>query len=125
MNKKSIGGILLSILIEVIVIAVFVLVVWKAGKWSYDFGYQVFAEMTVDEEPGRDIQITINEGDSNKAICNMLEEKGLIYDANPFFVRLMITDYRSLLKPGTYTLNTSMLKEEMMAVMSGETLEEE
>jgi len=73
MNKKSIGGILLSILIEVIVIAVFVLVVWKAGKWSYDFGYQVFAEMTVDEEPGRDIQITINEGDSNKAIFNMLD----------------------------------------------------
>lgn len=125
MNKKSIGGILVSVLIEVIVILAFVLIVWKAGKWSYNFGYQVFAEVTVDEEPGRDIQVTIKEGDSNKAICNMLEENGLIVDANPFFVRLMITDYRSLLKPGTYTLNTSMLKEEMMAVMSGETLEEE
>ena len=125
MNKKSIGGILVSVLIEVIVILAFVLIVWKAGKWSYNFGYQVFAEVTVDEEPGRDIQVTIKEGDSNKAICNMLEENGLIVDANQFFVRLMITDYRSLLKPGTYTLNTSMLKEEMMAVMSGETLEEE
>ena len=118
MNKKSIGGVLLSILIEVILVVVFVLAVWNAGKWAYDFGYHVFAEQTVDEEPGRDIQVTIAQGDSNRNICNMLEEKGLIYDADPFFVRLMLTDYRSLLKPGTYTLNTSMLKEEMMAVMS-------
>lgn len=125
MNKKSIGGVLLSILIEVILVVVFVLAVWNTGKWAYDFGYHVFAEQTVDEEPGRDIQVTIAQGDSNRNICNMLEEKGLIYDADPFFVRLMLTDYRSLLKPGTYTLNTSMLKEEMMAVMSGETLEEE
>ena len=124
-NKKSIGGILLSILIEVLLVIVFVLAVWKAGKWAYTFGYQVFAEMTVDEEPGRDLQVTIAEGTSNRDICKMLEEKGLILDADPFYMRLMLTDYRSLLKPGTYTLNTSMEKEEMMAVMSGETLEEE
>ena len=50
-----------------------------------------------------------------------LESKGLIRDADIFYVRLMLTDYRKLLEPGTYTLNTSMKSEEMMAVMAGET----
>jgi len=124
MKKKSVTGVLLSGLVEVLLLILLIFVVSKVGKWAYNFGYQIFAEQTVDEEPGRDIQITIKEGDSNRSICLMLEEKGLITDANPFYVRLMITDYRKLMKPGTYTLNTSMEKEEMMAVMSGETLEE-
>ena len=37
----------------------------------------------------------------------------------------MLTDYKKLIQPGTYTLNTSMQSEEMMAVMSGETDEDE
>ena len=40
-------------------------------------------------------------------------------------LRLMLTDYKKLIQPGTYTLNTSMQSEEMMAVMSGETDEDE
>ena len=60
-----------------------------------------------------------------KELNKMLEEKGLIRDADPFYVRLMLTDYKKLIQPGTYTLNTSMQSEEMMAVMSGETDEDE
>lgn len=79
----------------------------------------------MEEEPGTDIQVTITEGQSNRQISKMLEEKGLIRDADPFYVRLMLTDYKKLIQPGTYTLNTSMQSEEMMAVMSGETDEDE
>ena len=125
MNRKSVLGTVLNILLEILLLLIFVLVIWNAGKWAYTFGYQVFAEQTVDEEPGRDIQVTINEGDSNREVCAMLESKGLIKNADAFYVRLMLTDYRKLIKPGTYTLNTSLQSEEMMAVMSGETLEEE
>lgn len=125
MNKNSVLGTLLNILIEILLILVFVFVIWNAGKWAYNFGYQIFAEQTVDEEPGRDIQVTISQGESNRDVCKMLEEKGLIRNADTFYVRLMLTDYRKLITPGTYTLNTSMQSEEMMAVMSGETLDEE
>lgn len=125
MNRNGVLGTLLSILIEVLLVLVLVFGVWGAGKWAYSFGYAIFAEKTVDEEPGRDIQVTITQGESNRQISRMLEEKGLIRDANPFYVRLMLTDYKDLLKPGTYTLNTSMQSEEMMAVMAGETQEDE
>ena len=121
MNGKGVLGTVFNILVEILLILLCVLVIWKAGKWAYDFGYRIFAEQTVDEEPGRDIEITISEGDSNRSICSMLESKGLIRDSDIFYVRLMLTDYRKLLEPGTYTLNTSMKSEEMMAVMAGET----
>lgn len=125
MNKNRVLGTLLSILLELVLVFVFVLVIWMAGKWAYGFGYQVFAEQTVEEEPGTDIEVTIQKGDANKKVCEMLESKGLIRDADIFYVRLMLTDYRKLIQPGTYTLNTSMQSEEMMAVMSGETLDGE
>ena len=111
MNRNSVLGTLISILIEILLILVLVFVIWGAGKWAYSFGYAIFAEKTVEEEPGTDIQVTITEG--------------LIRDADPFYVRLMLTDYKKLIQPGTYTLNTSMQSEEMMAVMSGETDEDE
>ena len=125
MNRNSVLGTLISILIEILLILVLVFVIWGAGRWAYSFGYAIFAEQTVEEEPGTDIQVTITEGESNRQISKMLEEKGLIRDANPFYVRLMLTDYKKLIKPGTYTLNTSMQSEEMMAVMAGETDEDE
>ena len=125
MNRNSVLGTLISILIEILLILVLVFVIWGAGRWAYRFGYAIFAEKTVEEEPGTDIQVTITEGESNRQISKMLEEKGLIRDANPFYVRLMLTDYKKLIQPGTYTLNTSMQSEEMMAVMSGETDEDE
>ena len=111
MNRNSVLGTLISILIEILLILVLVFVIWGAGRWAYSFGYA--------------IQVTITEGQSNRQISKMLEEKGLIRDANPFYVRLMLTDYKKLIQPGTYTLNTSMQSEEMMAVMSGETDEDE
>ena len=125
MNRNSVLGTLISILIEILLILVLVFVIWGAGKWAYSFGYAIFAEKTVEEEPGTDIQVTITEGQSNRQISKMLEEKGLIRDADPFYVLLMLTDYKKLIQPGTYTLNTSMQSEEMMAVMSGETDEDE
>ena len=125
MKGRNAVGTAVSVLVEAVLLLVCVLLIVSVGKWAYSFGYQVFAENTVEEEPGTDITVTIAEGQSNRDICQMLEDNGLIKNADAFYVRLLLTDYRSLLTPGTYTLNTSMQSEEMMAVMSGEPLEEE
>ena len=123
-GKYAVGGVV-SVGVELVLLLVSVWVIITVGRWAYSFGYQVFAEDTVEEEPGTDIAVTIAEGQSNRDICQMLEDQGLIKNANAFYVRLLLSDYRDALAPGTYTLNTSMQSEEMMAVMAGEELEEE
>ena len=67
MNRNSVLGTLISILIEILLILVLVFVIWGAGRWAYSFGYAIFAEKTVEEEPGTDIQVTITEGESNRS----------------------------------------------------------
>ena len=67
-----------SILILLLVLVGFV----KIGTYCYDFGYRVFAEQPVDKEPGRDVTVEIKSGMSDRDIAKMLEQKGVIRDAN-------------------------------------------
>ena len=39
MNRNSVLGTLISILIEILLILVLVVVIWGAGRWAYSFGY--------------------------------------------------------------------------------------
>ena len=55
---------------------------------------------------------------SGSDIGSMLEEKGLIRDARLFAVQLKLSAYSKKIKPGIYTLNTSMTAKEMMEAMS-------
>ena len=59
-----------------------------------------------------------------KELGDLLEKKGLIRDAELFFVQLKLSSYSGKMKEGTYTLSTSMTAYEMMQIMSGEEAEE-
>lgn len=109
-----------------IVIAVFVVrfVIGTAVK-AYDYGYRVFAEEPVSVGEGRTISISVEPGDSVKAIGENLVEKGLIRDANLFFVQELLSEYHGKIQPGIYDLNTSMRTDEMMEIMSAEYVEED
>ena len=85
---------------------------------GYDLGYRFFTETPVDEAPGNDILVKVNEDTSARELGNMLEEKGLIRDARLFFLQLKLSAYSKSIKPGVYTLNTSMTLKEMMMEMS-------
>ena len=48
----------------------------------------------------------------------MLEQKGLVKDANVFYIYDLLSDYRKKeLKPGTYELSTAMNAEEMLEIL--------
>lgn len=68
-------------------------------------------------EPGRDIQVMITQGDSVMDVGTMLEEKGLVRDAQLFFIQKLLSQYSGDIQPGMYTLNTSMTAEEMFALL--------
>ena len=85
---------------------------------SYDFGYRVFTESAIDEIPGTDIVVTIGESMGAEEIGQVLEENGLVRDKNLFFLQLKLSAYSNKIRPGMYTLNTSMTPKEMMIIMS-------
>lgn len=115
-NKVIFGFVRFSFSILVILLIVVGLV--KLGNYCYDFGYRVFTETSIDSEPGRDVVVKVTEDMSERDIGSMLEEKGLVRDSTLFFAQLKLSAYSGKLRPGTYTLNTSMIAKDMMVVMS-------
>ena len=67
---------------------------------------------------GRTITVGISENMSVKDIALMLEEKGLIEDADLFVVQELLSAYHGELRPGIYDLGTDMTATQMMEIMS-------
>ena len=103
-----------SISFSILVMLLVVIGLIKLGSFCYDFGYRVFTEGPVEEEPGTDVSVDVTDDLSEYQIGKLLKKEGLIRDANLFYVQLR------KLKAGTYTLNTSMTAKDMMAVMAAE-----
>ncbi len=87
---------------------------------AYNFGYRLFAEEPMSLAPGIEKIVVIEEGMRLKEVAKMLEKGGVIRDAGIFKVQNKLSHYSSSFEAGTYTLNTSMTNEEIMAVLSGE-----
>ena len=87
---------------------------------GFDFGYRVFTEPAMEEEPGRDVIFTVEPGDSVEEIAANLKKEGLIRDASLFVWQERVSAYYGDEKAGTYTLNTSQTVGEMLAILAGE-----
>lgn len=122
---EIIGGIV-ELIIKIAAFAFIVMFVFRTATAAYDYGYRVFAEEPVTVGEGRTISIYVEETASVKEIGEMLQEKGLIRDANLFVIQELLSENHDKIQPGIYDLNTSMTGEEMLSVMSAvpETLEE-
>lgn len=95
----------------------------ELGAFCYDFGYRVFTEAPVDEEPGRDVVVQITSDMSESEIGDMLKDEGLVRDGKLFYAQLKLSAYSGELLPGIYTLNTSMTSKDMIVVMATATEE--
>ncbi|MBO5373603.1 MAG: endolytic transglycosylase MltG [Lachnospiraceae bacterium] len=127
-EKLSISKVVLKIVgfsFSVLILLFVVYALYRSGQYAYDFGYRVFTETavdTVEESEDKVVQITGDMGAIE--IGNLLEKKGLIRNAELFFVQLKLSAYAKEIKEGTYTLSTSMTAREMMQVMSAEEVED-
>ena len=119
MNIKSIALGFMGFIVRASILAVAVLVVFRAGEKAYDFGFRVFTEEAMSPAPGRDVAVTIVQGDSTMEVGKMLEEKGLIRDPKLFYVQKKCSVYDNDIQPGFYTLNTSMTADDMFAIIAG------
>ena len=125
MDIKQVIGSIVETIIKVVVVLFLISVVYDLAIKAYDFGYRVFAEEAMTTGEGRIISVYVEPDDSVRDIGKMLEEKGLIRDANLFFVQELLSENHGKINPGIYDLSTSMKSDEMLAIMAAEPEETE
>ena len=115
-NINKITGTVIAIAIRVIIAAIIIFVLIKGVKICYDFGHDIFYETTMEEAPGRDIQIMIPDGCSPEKAADILESKGLI--SNKLAFRIQAKVFELEITPGAYTFNTSTSARAMLEQMN-------
>lgn len=115
-NKIVMKIVSISFSVLVVVLIIFALV--KVGTSAYDFGYRIFTEEPMSATPGKDVVVQVEDGMSSSDIASLLQDKNLIRDSKVFLVQLKLSAYANKIKPGIYTLNTSMTAKELMQAMA-------
>lgn len=124
MNIKEVIGSIVETIIKVAALLFLISFVYDAAIKAYEFGFRVFAEEAMTTGDGRTISISVEQDDTVMDIGKNLQEKGLIRDANLFFVQELLSENHGKINPGIYDLNTSMKSDEMLAIMAAEPEEE-
>ena len=102
-----------------LVVLVFLLSSW--GRSAYKFGFDVFAQRALSSPPGKDVAVTLDNGMTGREIAQILEDKGLVRDADVFYIQMLLSKEKDKLKKGSYLLNTSQTPEEILKALSGQT----
>ena len=123
MGGKQIVGAVIGTVTKVVVAALVLMFIYRYSIVAYDYGYRIFGEEAVDQEPGRDVSVEILEDDSVEEIGQMLEAKGLIRDAKLFVIQEKLSGFENGITPGAYELNTAMTVEEMLEILTAVTEE--
>jgi UPF0755 protein len=125
MNAKEFLGAISSTIIKIAVAALVIMVVFRLAIYAYDFGFQIFADQPVSSGDGRTVSVVVSNDLSDMELAKLLAQKGLVKDANVFFVQLKLSDDKVV--SGVYELNTAMSASEMISAMSdsGDSNEEE
>lgn len=101
-------------------------VIYYFAAAAFVFGRQLFTDKGAAPAPGMDMTIEVTKNTSIKDFAKTLEEYGIINDDKVLWVQSFIYEVK-VVKPGTYTFNTSDNGEEILKVIKseGKTDEEE
>lgn len=119
---NKITGTIIGISGKLILYALVLLLLIEGMSKGYAFGHEVFHSTPMEAEPGRDISVTIGDGDEAKDVVGLLHDMGLI--GNELAVRVQLKFYDYEIYPGTYMLNTSMSPKEILQILNEKPEEE-
>lgn len=105
-------GSVFRLAVNVLFYVLVAMVIISVSRYAYTFTYQIYGDVSVEQEPGRDILFQIKKGESSMDISKKLEINRLILDKNTFFLKAKLKKANIL--PGTYRLNTSMNYEQIL-----------
>ncbi len=98
---------------------------YYVGEYAYGYGYNVVSNTAAEKAPGRDVSISLSSSMTEEDSAKYLERAGLVKDADIFLVQLKLNKYDKKIQPGVYVLNTAMTPKEIMAILAGESEDEE
>lgn len=114
------GAYMVRTVIRILLYVVAALVILRGASWAYGFGYAVFSEKTMAPEgAGREVYVTVEDGDTVKDVAKTLKKQKLIRDEMVFLIQEKLSRHKDELKPGTYILRTDQTVEAMLAILSG------
>ena len=122
------GNWMLSLGLFLLRLALLILVVvgiFKVGEYAYTYCYSVVSDTAAEEEPGRDVSVSVTSDMSAGKVAKLFERKGLVKSADVFKIQMKVTGYEDKIQPGKYVLNTSMRPSEMLKILAGEETEED
>ena len=122
------GNWMLSLGLFLLRLALLILVVvgiFKVGEYAYTYCYSVVSDTAAEEEPGRDVSVSVTSDMSAGKVAKLLERKGLVKSADVFKIQMKVTGYEDKIQQGKYVLNTSMRPREMLKILAGEETEED
>lgn len=102
-NKASRA--IINISTKVIIVALALILLYLGINYGFRFGRSLFYADPPEEAPGRDLEITITDYDTNESVAQKLYEAGAISDERSFVIQSILYDMQ--LFPGTYVVNTS------------------
>lgn len=121
MDAKKIVLTITMTCVKIVILILIVYALFVFGRKAYGFGYDVFSGETLSDPPGKEVAVTITEGMSAMEIGKLLESKGLIADANVFWVQEKLSKYSGKAKKGNYILSTAQDSDEMLKALAQET----
>lgn len=122
------GNWMLSLGLFLLRLALLILVVvgiFKVGEYAYTYCYSVVSDTAAEEEPGRDVSVSVTSDMSAGKVAKLFGRKGLVKSADVFKIQMKVTGYEDKIQPGKYVLNTSMRPREMLKILAGEETEED
>lgn len=105
-----------NISVKICKYVIMVVVIIVCATAAYNFGTNIFDSQGVDEKPGTDMSVSVEEGTTISMLADTLKEYGVIDDTLIFKVQAYVYNTKSI-KPGTYTFNTSQSGEEIFTVI--------
>ena len=109
-SDSSISDVISGVAIRVIAITLIVFVCYFVSHKCFQLGFTVFGAETVEEAPGTDKEVTVEDGETIDELAAQLSEDEVIPSELAFRVQARL--YKLKLYPGTYKLNTSMSTKE-------------
>ena len=115
---NQVSSLVIHVAMAVILLTLAAMVFYVCVKKAYSFGYDIFDDQPVAEDPGTD-KLFVVEKDMSRVQCmDNLEKSGLVRDKYVALIQSYFFEFD--IYPGTYTLNTSMTTKEILAELNEE-----